>query len=785
MRKYQFGNYETSVQLLSEKNGRHYLFHTQNKKKKHLARSIKEKINDPKLRTSSLFFDGLFALALEESHENKVEKITDWSFEAEDQSVFEAGELWHYVWTRDTAFSAFLGLGIVDPERMMRTILFKISEERSSSKKYIVQDTGSGGAWPISTDRITIALAAKKLAPLLAGETQKKFEEIVFEALSNTVQIDREVTFDLKSGLYRGEQSFLDWREQSYPLWTANDTLWIGRSKALSTNVCHYAALVYLQELATKLKKKRAYEYQDWANQLKIKINEKFFDERTGLYRSILMDYFLSEPLKSFDLLGNSLAVLLGVAEGERAKRVVENYPYTDVGAPVLFPQSKEIPIYHNRAIWPFASAFALMAAKKVGNSTVVSKNCECLIRGASCQLSNMENFEFLTLEPKVDDGKLSGPVVNSKRQLWSIAAYLNMVVESLLGIQFKNDCLNISSYIPLNLCKHFLNSSNKIELQNLRWKNHQLNFVWHLPELQGKTPGALLTEKVVFKNKIVSDFTINQNTLEKMNTIEIYLRHEEDLSSIHLLHIQNPEKPSLEDERKLFAPSEPRFSLNGDSSEVIFEQNDLNILVYENRQLTQTVKQGGRIEVDRHKPLTLSFVAQDPLSLNQSFPTQPMDFNYRWQLFDYNGERLSGQPQFLPAEVILPALKQKHAFPIKMNESGIYKLEFLYLNPGPINTGITACLKKANLQKGEKILQKEIIIMPHTGDQGHIRISSSMELKLEKDVDYQMVLDDFTNMSDLLHFENYKERGGASGRENWAYLFGCRLKKLQMSEVN
>lgn len=782
MEKYQFGHYETSVQVTMPNGSPNYQFTSFKKSSLQneacLSRPIQEQVLSPKLRSSSAFFDGLFALALEEAEQNKVEKITDWSFEASDLSVFETGELWNYVWTRDSAYSAFLSLGQIDPERMMRTLLFKISDERVSSKKFIVQDTGSGGAWPISTDRVVLALAAQKLAPLLPAKLKKQFEETLFEALSNTAQIDREVAFDLKSGLYRGEQSFLDWREQSYPLWTANDTLWIGRSKALSTNVCHYAALMYLQELATKLKKKTSHDYQAWAKNLKEKINERFFDEEAGLYRSILMDYFLNEPLKSYDLLGNSLAVIFKVASDDKAKRIVANYPYTEVGAPVIFPESKEVPIYHNRAIWPFVTAFALIAAKKVGNATVAAKNCESLIRGSACQLSNMENFDFLTLEPKVEDGKNSGPVVNSKRQLWSVAAYLSMIFDSLVGIKFEEDRLSLSPFFPVSLCKRYF-SSSKVELQNISWGEHQIHFSLHLPELKGKAEGALVAKKMLFNGKETSQLQISKSELKKENQIELFLTYQEDYSTINLITVRTPEQLSHDDERKFFAPSEPRFSLNGDSSEVTFEPSDLNILIFENGQLKQTVKGGGRIEVDRHKALTLSFMAQDPVSLNQSFPTQAMDFNYRWQLFDFKGERLSGQPQFLPAEMVLPELTKSHFLPIRVNESGVYKTEFLYLNPGPINTGITACLKRVQLLMKEKSLQKEIIIMPHTGEQGHIRISSSMELKLEKDEEYQLVLEDFVNMSDLLHFENYKKRGGASGRENWAYLFGCRLKKI------
>lgn len=783
MEKHKFGPYDVEVQLSEDTQERSYgLFSSAPKRSENNfgdKREFKEQKDQISIRSSSELMDALFALAVHESELNKVEKISDWSFEAENQSVFETGELWNYVWTRDTSYSAHLGMGLIDPERMMRSLLFKVSSERRGNKSFIVQDTGSGGAWPISSDRVVLALGAQKLAPLLKDKTRKKFQDTIINALENTVLRDREVVYDLKTGLYRGEESFLDWREQSYPLWTANDTLWIGRSKALSTNVCHYAALTYLVELCETLNVIPKEDYKKWASDLKVKINECFFDEEAGLYRAILMDNFLVEPLKSYDLLGNSLAVLLGVAEGERAERIVASYPYTEVGAPVLFPESKEVPVYHNRAIWPFVTAYALLAAKKVQNAVAFTKNAESLIRGSATQLSNMENFDFLTLLPEIADGKNSGPVVNSRRQLWSVAASLSMFIEGFVGLKLGEKSCEFDPFLTASLCQRFLPQSSKMTLQNLKWNDKNLNITLHFPDLKGKSEGYLKAKTLKFQGKELSSFSLDVNQLETNNQIDLELEYHQDFSEIYEIHVHNPHQLSREDERKFFAPSEPRFCLTGDYSEVYFEPSDLNILIYKNGKLDQIVKGGDKVEVEKQKAVTLSFVAQDPVSLNHSFPTQPMDFNYRWQLFDFKGDRMSGQPQFLPAETVLPELTKNYILPIRVSEAGIYRLELLYLNPGPINTGITGCLKRVRTKHDGKALKQDIVIMPHTGDQGHIRVSSSIELTLEKNEIYELCIEDFTNMSDLIHFEQYKNRGGAKGRENWAWLFGCRLKQM------
>ncbi len=56
-------------------------------------------------------------------------------------------------------------------------------------------------------------------------------------------------------------------------------------------------------------------------------------------------------------------------------------------------------------------------------------------MRGAALYGSNMENYELLTQGQHVDEGKLSGPVVNSPRQLWSVAGYFAVVTEGVFGL--------------------------------------------------------------------------------------------------------------------------------------------------------------------------------------------------------------------------------------------------------------------------------------------------------------------------------------------------------------
>jgi hypothetical protein len=384
-------------------------------------------------QTASPLFDGLFAMAQDDLAQDSIDEIHDGAYD-HDRAIpchcFETGEKWPYVWTRDLSYSVDLGLWRHDAARSRNGLLFKLSGVRAKDVPqglYPMQDTGSGGSWPISTDRVVWFLGARHLL----GD--KAFADKVWQALNDTLAQDREYVFDARMGLYRGETSFLDWREQTYPEWTRENVVFIGQSFALSTNVLHYEALRLAARMASQRGDKRARQYAAQADALKQAINARFWRADRGMYVSYIGGDGLR--VEAYDLLGLSLAITSGVADAERARESLAHYPAWPAGSPVVWPERADQPIYHNRAIWPFVSAYALRAARKVDDPTLIAFEIKSIMRGAALAGSNMENYELATQATHVDEGKLSGPVVDSPRQLWSVAGYLDMVTEGVFGL--------------------------------------------------------------------------------------------------------------------------------------------------------------------------------------------------------------------------------------------------------------------------------------------------------------------------------------------------------------
>ena len=413
-------------------------------------------------QTASPLFDALFAMAQEDLERDSVSAITDAAFDHGRPipcRCFIAGKEWPFVWTRDVSYSIDLGLWRFDPARARASLLFKISPPRAAAAKqnlYVMQDTGSGGSWPISTDRVVWFLGARHLLD------DPAFAETARRALTDTLAQDRRYVFDPRIGLYRGETSFLDWREQSYPAWTAHDVVFLAQSFALSTNVLHYQAL----ELAAGIARQRgerpeAARYAREAEDLKQAINVRFWRPDRGLYMSYIGGPVGAEPFDAYDLLGLDLAITSGVADSERAKESLEHYPAWPAGSPVIWPERRGEPIYHNRAIWPFVSEYTLRAARRIGDPALIALEARSLMRGAALNASNMENYSLLAQSTRVP-GPLGGPVVDSRRQLWSVAGYLDMVLRGVFGLE---DDGRIAPELPASLVPMLFGSGRRISL--------------------------------------------------------------------------------------------------------------------------------------------------------------------------------------------------------------------------------------------------------------------------------------------------------------------------------
>ncbi|GAC1587903.1 MAG: hypothetical protein NVS3B25_04200 [Hymenobacter sp.] len=366
--------------------------------------------------------DALYNLALEEARRA-----------VEPDSTFRTGKEWAGVWTRDISYSIILAQATLQPRVAMNSLLRKVSKDGR-----IIQDTGTGGAYPCSTDRIVWATAAWEIYQATGDDAWLRR---VYPIIKQSIADDEQNAHDPATGLMRGESSFLDWREQTYPRWMQPVDIY--QSENLGTNAVHYQARVVMAQMAARLgDSAAAARYQQQADALKAALNQHLWQADKGYYGQYLYGRTAFTRSPKAEALGEALSVLFGVADGERAQEVVSKTPTTPFGISCLYPQIPGIPPYHNDAVWPFVQSFWALAAARAGNEQSVVESMAAIYRPAALFLTNKENFV-------AGNGDYAGTQINSSNMLWSLSGSLSLVYKVLFGMQYQGERLVFRPFVP------------------------------------------------------------------------------------------------------------------------------------------------------------------------------------------------------------------------------------------------------------------------------------------------------------------------------------------------
>jgi hypothetical protein len=773
-------------------------------------RVVDEAAIGPVLRTGHELFDALYALALDEVREASVDSISNFAFNGGNPipcpagGCFETGRLWTYVWTRDTAYAVALGLGLLDPTRAKNSLALKTSARRDGTRPEIVQDTGTGGSYPISSDRAVWALGARALLRVLEGSERTEFAAVAREAAKNTVLRDREVVFDARDGLYRGEQSFLDWREQTYPAYVATDTAQIGMSKALSTNVAHLVLLELAGQLAEESGDSAfASQAADWATALRTAIRARFWVDELGGFSSFIPGPLDPAPTRRLDWLGASLAVLEGVGTPAEAQQVVANYPHLAAGAPVIWPQQQDVRIYHNRAIWPFVTAFGAKAAAKVGNASVVDHAVRSLVRGAAMNLSNMENFEVATGANWVEEGPTSGPVVNSQRQLWSVAGYVSMVHEVLFGLEPVEGGLRVAPRLPGSLRDSLFAGRDVVALSRVPYRGQSLSVRMHLPPM-GAGDGLLTVTSLELDGVPVTGDVLDASALGASSTIDVWLGPPSQSAGA----MTELSASDVGEYRRVFAPRTPEvgaLSIVGDRIRVpltVSEQaSDIELRVYRDGEIVADALPGSTTSFTDtgsgdHATRTHCYAVEARFLTGGNASQRSKAACYwgpssgRIATFGAQGFGASG------GQLVFDHGRWHHenwgdpgdtlsVANVVATQSGRHLIQALAGNgAGGFDTGITCGVKRVDVLEGSNVIGGGQIAMPHLATWSDWRGSTFVEVELEAGKTYTVVLREDAssgNMSDYDHFALYNGTGGIGGRFNFVNV--AELKVLALGD--
>ena len=591
--------------------------------------------------------------------------------------AFAAGQEWQGVWTRDIAYAAQLSLAYLFPENVKTSLRAKLSDSGR-----IIQDTGTGGAWPISSDRHIWTLAAWEVF-LATGD--KDWLNEIREPIIRALQEDLLWNRDPVSGMLLGETSFEDWREQTYPAWMTPAN--IHSSHALSTNIIFKRAL----EIGLVLAEKNQDLIRSWPRliqRLDQNIAMHFWSSSLNAPASYVMTNPAWIPANHRDILGESLGILYLNSFAALDSQLVASYPRTPYGTPVISHQLPHAPPYHNKAIWPFVEAYSLLAAKKAGNTQAYSHSFNSLIRSAALFLSHRENFHYTSGRPDATE-------INSDRQLWSIGGWLGAIYKGLFGISVNYDFDRQGFDLQLEPNNPF--EWDQFSISELTLHNTTLAI---LLKGSGASIQSIMINGVLH---VVGDpIPLNGGTLD----IIVELGKAKDTST-GVIELANH-----------LLPATPEIFWSNDT--LTWESNSGQGILELNGQFLDTLRQATVVIPD---------------SLNGFFSLRSLDTNGLMSV--------TSKPHYLGPSATL-MLSSKEPFYIELGKenayinmdfsvpsAGNYLVRFLYSNgSGPINTGNTCGLAKLVINDW---WLEQMISFPHTSAWNNLSTTSWAKAQLKQ----------------------------------------------------
>ncbi len=380
--------------------------------------------------------EAVYNLSMEETVINK--------FQSEFGTAFYTGETWQKVWTRDTAMACEFSLAAIYPEISLNCAKEKVVH--FNGFKVFEEDTGTGGSYPVSTDKIITYLSVWEIY-LSTGD--KSVLDYFYDICLANIEQDYNTVYDTESGLIKGETCGLDWRSQTYPDWMGNEVeeslANIAEGKAASVNMIYLGVLERMIKSAEILGKDADIAgLQAKYDALYEAVTTRLWHDELGAYAAWEYPSYMGSPLAyKIDCIANGYALWFNIGTEEQLQSIAENYPLVTYGANVVYPNKQgdlehKDRIYHNRGVWPGWEAQLMLAGAQHGYDELSEEIWNSCITAAATSLVNKEVVDFTT-----------GEGIHVNHQLWSIAATLSGYYKVLFGMIYDLDGITFEPYVP------------------------------------------------------------------------------------------------------------------------------------------------------------------------------------------------------------------------------------------------------------------------------------------------------------------------------------------------
>ena len=361
-------------------------------------------------------------------------------------------------WTRDCAVNAWNAASLLGPVAGRNTLWAVVN--RQADGGLIVQQDNQW--W----DQIVWVSAAWHHY-LVTGD--QAFLPDAYETAVNTLAARKAANFNEKFGLFEGP-GYMNDGIAGYPSppWEPSikssfvlDYPGADRLMCLSTNCLYHGAYSALADMADALgRHAEASEHRSAGNRLRADINRHLWRQDAGLYGYFIHgDGALRDQLDTHqEGAGLAFAVMLGVADPARARRVLDNTHWQPCGIVNVWPHferfDEQHPGRHEVVVWPNVHAFFGHAAAIGGRTDLFARAVTNL-----ADLVTATNGNFWEIYNSVTGAVDGGWQTNSRGQIvhwgsqpnqaWSATGYLRMIYAGLFGLRFTPDSLQLAPTLP------------------------------------------------------------------------------------------------------------------------------------------------------------------------------------------------------------------------------------------------------------------------------------------------------------------------------------------------
>ena len=348
--------------------------------------------------------------------------------------------------THNLGYSSLLSLALIDPQAAQNSLMKRVSQGR------IIQDDGTGGSWPVTTDRAVWVLGAWEVY-LATGD--KDWLKQSYEVVRHSLSQDEAMIYDHTTGLVYGEASLPYCRKEVFPAWMQPAD--IAQSECLSNNALFFRA----NEIASRMAQLCgdggvAAHFKQVADAIKEGINNYLWIESAGYYGQYLYGRVNKTVSTRSETLGEALCIIFGIADAQRAQRIVNSIPSSPYGMTCFNPQIPDIYTLHNNAIWPHTQAYWLWASALTRCPQAVTHGLASVYRTTALMATNMENTDATT--------GTCNTAYNSGSALLSVAANLSIPLRVFAGINMNEEGITLQPLVP----KGWM---SKKQLTNLKYR--------------------------------------------------------------------------------------------------------------------------------------------------------------------------------------------------------------------------------------------------------------------------------------------------------------------------